>query len=263
MSWIESRIVWAVLFLAVAAQSGGCGPVYKGVVRPTVQMGALSPELAELSDAKIEQYLKANPRPSFPSVLAIARLAPSNYYQDHDSRRLDVIQGDEAAAWRRMAERPEKTGKSLIDQVHLISPVLVSAPLNMKRLRDAAARLHAPILLVYSQADTRDHGYNSAAVAYWTIVGLFLVPGDTVGHYTACYGVLVDTRTGGILATIEGESKYEEHVLPGVVRIVKRRAAKQAGTEAIARFQESFSETLNSLAASAVASGRQTEPPGD
>ncbi|MBN2559341.1 MAG: hypothetical protein JXQ75_00220 [Phycisphaerae bacterium] len=252
-------VVRAVL-LAGMALLCGCAS-YKGLVKPVGKMTALSPELAQLTDAKIEQYLKANPQPSFPSVLAVARLASSDYWSRNDSQSLDVIGGDEAAGWRRMAEASDQGSAAPINQVQFINPILVSRKPTLKDLRDAAARLHAPLLLVYSQADTRDDGYNSAAMAYWTIVGLFLVPGNTVGYYSVCHGVLVDTRTGGILATIEGESKREEQVLPGAVDIAKRRTEKQARAEAVARFQMRFSGAVTSLAISAILPRDAAEEP--
>ena len=47
-------------------------------------------------------------------------------------------------------------------------------------LRVAAARLHCELLLVYMQADTQADHFNDASVLYWSIVGLWLAPGNTV-----------------------------------------------------------------------------------
>ena len=82
--------------------------------------------------------------------------------------------------------------------------------------------------------------------------GLFApsVPGNTVGHYTACQGVLVDTRSGFILATVEGEAVREENVLPGAVDIARDRIRRQAQTEAVASLHDNFRKTLAALALS-------------
>ena len=105
------------------------------------------------------------------------------------------------------------------------------------------------MLLVYIQEDTWAGGYNSAAMAYWTIVGMFLVPGNTVGHHSVCEGVIVDIRTGAILATVAAEGKREENVLPGAVSIARRRTRQQSRSEAVTRFQEDFHRILDELTA--------------
>jgi hypothetical protein len=251
MSHGTFRPILIVGGLAAVLGAGGCSMGrYQTVVRPTPRLAALDRELAGMTDAKIEYYLKNNVPPVFPTVLAVARVTPQDrpVGRDADGTTVEVVQGDEAEGWRRIAA-PTRLGLTLISQVQIVSPMLVGSPATLKHLRDAAALLHAPLLLVYMQSDTADQGYNSAAMAYWTIIGLFVVPGNTVGHYSACQGVLVDTRTGVILATVDGESKREEDVLPGAVDIAARRTQKQTHAEAVARLQEHFQGTLAQLSA--------------
>ncbi len=247
------KILVVTILLAGMAFSSGCSHDYKGVIKPTVKMASLAPELVDLTDANIEKYFKANVRPNFPTVLAIARLGTApreGYYRTrNDHQKLGIIRGDEAQGWRKLAQSNEE-GDGSISQIHFVSPLLAGDIPSLISLRDAAAKLHAPLLFVYSQADSRDTGYNAGAIGYWTIVGLFLIPGHTVGYYSTCQGLLVDTRTGTILAAVDGESKREELVLPGAVKIAERRTAKQAREEALARLQEDFSKALSSLAAS-------------
>jgi len=240
----------AILVLNAA----GCAS-YKSLVKPVTTLSVLSPELEDLSDFTIETYLAADARPAFPSTLAVAKvLSPkrARYYRNPDAARgqVEILRGDEAQGWRGMVGSWENRDETLIEQVQLISPLIVGDPVNLKSLRDAAALLHAPLLFVYIQDDNSSEGYNSAAMAYWTIVGLFLVPGNTVGHYTVCQGVLVDTRSGFILATTEGEAKREEHVLAGAVEIARDRVRERAQAEAVAALQDNFRETLAGLALS-------------
>jgi rhombotail lipoprotein len=161
---------------------------------------------------------------------------------------LETIRGQEAEGWRAMAGKGDPLSPRLLDQVQLVSPMLASQQPTLKSLRDAAALLHAPLLVVYLQQDSSDDGYNSAAMAYWTIIGLFLVPGHTVGHYSTCQAVLIDTRSGFVLATAYGESLKEENVLPGAVPIAIDRTCRQAREAAVAALQQDFRATLAGLA---------------
>jgi len=86
-------------------------------------------------------------------------------------------------------------------------------------------------------------------MAYWTFVGLFTVPGNTVGHCTVCQALLVDTRSGFVLATAEGESLREENCLPGAVDIAGPRVEKEARAEAVRKLQGAVQHSLKGLAA--------------
>ncbi len=246
-----------VLGLLASLCSGllGCAAPYKGVVKPIPKLSLLSPELENLTDTAIETYLTADVRPVFPSVLAVAKVVvrPDWSYRPGDppaALQLETIGGTEAEGWRAMAAASESGLPAPLDQVQFISPMLVRGHPTIKSLRDAAALLHAPLLLVYMQHDNNDEGYNSAAMAYWTIIGLFFVPGNTVGHCSVCQAVLVDTRSGFILATADGESLKEENVLPGAVSIAVDRTREQARAEAVAGLQKDFRTTLTNLALS-------------
>ena len=226
----------------------GCAASYRGIVRPVPQLAALSPELENLTDARIETYLKANARPVFPSVLAVAKIGSGH--------KLLILRGEEAEGWQKLASLHDK-GAGIISQVHLLGSLLVNGEPSLKQLRDAAARVHAPLLLVYMQTDDAEDGYNDAAMAYWSIVGLFLVPGNTVGRYSVCQAVLVDTRTGTVLATAGGEAQREENVLYGAVDIARKRTAEEAQSEAVSKLQGEVSEALAGLwRSSRLASGK-------
>jgi len=242
--------------LVLVCMLNGCA-TYEGVVRPVPQLNVLSPELQNLTDAAIEAYLKADVKPAFPTALAVARLAPRGYAYSRYSRsgstggadlHLDAVRGQEAEVWQGMVEVQTDDGRRPIEQVQFVSRLLSEGRPNLKGLRDAAALLHAPILCVYTQLDNHEEGYNSVAIGYWSIIGLFIIPGNTVGHHSVCQGLLVDTQSGFILATCMGEAKREENVLAGAVDIATERTCKQARAEAVEQFQENFRQTLLKLA---------------
>jgi hypothetical protein len=240
----------------------GCTGTYGPVVRPIPRLSVLSPELENLTDAKIETYLRADVRPVFPSVLAVAKVAPVRSWNDgawEIRLEVQVLRGDEAEGWRNMAGPQKGRGGVLLEQVQFVSPMLAGGDATLKTLRDAAALLHAPLLLVYMQENNAAKGHNDAAMAYWTIVGLFCVPGNTVGHYSVCQAILIDTRSGFILATAEGESKREENVPPAAVKIAAQRVRRESWADAVAKLQEQFRSVLAELA---VSRGLGSEPQG-
>jgi hypothetical protein len=179
--------------LVVLSLHSAGGTSYKSVVKPVPQLSVLSPELENLTDVAIETYLTADVRPVFPSVLAVAKVrlpkARSYRRRDQGESSLETLRGEEAEGWRHMIGPVAGRGETLLEQVQLVSPLIVNAPMTLKSLRNAAALLHASLLLVYVPDDNHSEGYNNGAMASWTIVGLFIVPGNTVGHYTTCQGV--------------------------------------------------------------------------
>lgn len=243
--------------VAVLLSVAGCSQTYKGIAKPAPKLSKLSPELEALSDPGMKEFLSADIKTEFPTNLAIARIgsfAGDRGYYYRDDVGVGVITGEEADAWRAMTKRITRAGKPAFNQVHFVSPLLTPEKPNLKQLRDAAALLRAPLLLVYTQDDNYAHGQNPAAMAYWTIIGLFLVPGDTVGHYSACSGVLLETRTGIVLATFDGDGKKEENVLAGAVSIASDRVRKVAQYDAFKEFQKHAGESLSALATEATAS---------
>jgi hypothetical protein len=231
----------------------GCNS-YKGLVKPVPRWSTLSPELENLTDAKIETYLRADVRPAFPTVMAVAKVVSDPYSRDAGFA-LETLHSTEAEGWRRMSSLQASGGSKPISQIQLVNRLLAGDKLSLKSLRDAAALLHAPLLLVYIQDDDAKEGYNGAAIAYWSIVGLFVVPGNDVGHYSVCQGVLVDTRSGFILSTIEGEGHREEHVLAGAVDIARRRTNEAARCEAVMNLQKEIEPAILNLTQSPTSQG--------
>jgi len=92
---------YATVTVLLSCVLSGCAS-YDGVVRPAPRLNVLSPELQNLTDAAIEVYLKADVKPAFPTVLAVARLVPqgrgyyrhSRYVRPDTSRlQLDTVRG--------------------------------------------------------------------------------------------------------------------------------------------------------------------------
>ena len=239
--------------LAWCALACGCCAPYPGIVRPVPQLTLLSPELEKLSDFKIDTYLKAQARPVFPTTLAVAKVRSQSEgwrpgVSPPQAPQLATLRAEEAVGWRSMVGRWGPGAPILVGQVQLVNPLVLTGPPTLKNLRDAAAQLHAPLLFVYMETDNAAEGYNEAAMAYWTGVGLFAAPGNSVGQYTVCQGLLVDTRRGFILATADGEGRREEQVPFTALDVTRDYVRRCAQIEACAALQKRFREAMTEVA---------------
>lgn len=253
--WRACTVVCAALLVGVLPLTG-CTR-YSHVERPMVTLGQIAPELAELTDADIERYLTARTNTEPPSVLAVAKLRPAygRWRSDNPGAlQVGIISAAEADGWRAFAAGD--AAASRLEQVQMINPLLVSGPVDSRSLRAAAALLHAPHLLVYVQADEYNAGNNALAPLYWTIVGLYTAPGTTVGHYTVCQAVLIETRTGLVVGTAQGEALVERNVPHAYLDSVNLDARKQAEHDAVTRLQEDVRHLLSELAAAAPETSR-------
>jgi hypothetical protein len=215
----------------------GCAS-YSPLTRPVPKLSVLSPELADLSERKIEKYLDAEVKPEFPVVLAVAKVQnpyPEYASEEHqiDRYAVETLRGDEAEGWRNLKGQRGKYYKEIIRRVLFINPSLLTGNPTLKKLRDAAAMLHAPLLLVYIQQDNASDGYKNAAY--------------TIGYYSACQAALVDTRTGLILATAESELNREEKAFPLTANSAKEKIQRQTRSQTVAGLQKNFGRALREL----------------
>jgi hypothetical protein len=246
-----------VSFLAVSCLTG-CSATYRGVIRPEPKLSILSPDLTDLSERNIEMYLKTKVKPVFPATLAVAKVKIPYYDHGADYQYgnrhpeimvLENLQGDEALGWQKLTELKLADNRRVIQQVHFLSPMLVDGMPTLKKLRDAAAVVHAPLLLVYIQQDDVADGYNNAgAGSYWTLFGMLFVPGNTVGSYNTCQAILVDTQTGAIMATAQSDDMREEKVMIWGVDEGTQRVRSVAKTQSLERIQQNCRTAIIQMA---------------
>jgi hypothetical protein len=227
--------ICGLLLMASFCGFAGCA-AYRPLTRPVPKLSVLSPELSERN---IEKLLKAEVKPQFPAVLAVAKVTSpfaDDVYagQDEDKYALEFPHNDEMAGWDSTKSLRGVNYKTIISRVKVINPSLLSGNPTLRKLRDAAALLNAPLLLVYVQKDNASDGFN-------------FLPGYTVGYYSVCQAVLVDTRSGVILATATSESKREEKVTLFGLESTKQKLQKQTQSEAVASLQKNFAKALVEL----------------
>lgn len=244
----------AGVLMLLAAALGGCathaelGPVSADLRRSGV---ITDPEQARrleeaMTDRDIADLLDVDVKAKLPTAVAVARLeSQCSGYQPS----LATVDAHELDGWTQALD-----GQKLITAVHPVTPLThkLSKP-SLHSLRVAAARMNCELLLVYLKADSSVDNLTDAAALYWTLAGLWLVPGNVYEHRTVMQAVLVDCRTGMILATATGDSHQRRAYPAAFKRIQVDKLSERAGEEALADVQKAFARQVQQVVASALA----------
>lgn len=182
-----------------------------------------------MTDRDIARLLDARVGARLPTKVAVAglRVGCSNY-------EMKTIDARELERWERAAgDVGPITGVQPI-------PVLVtgSQRVTLHDLRAAAGRLGCELLLVYLESDSAVDNFNDAAVLYWTLVGIWLVPGNVYEHRTVMQAILVDTRTGAIFGTATGDAHLKRLTPLAFVNIQRDKLSREAPDQAAADLQK-------------------------
>jgi len=118
--------------------------------------------------------------------------------------------------------------------------------------------MHCELLLVYMRGDSSVENYNDAAVLYWTLVGLWLVPGHTLEHKTVMQAMLVDCRTGMILGTATGSAYEKRNCTAAAIDIHRAKLASAVPAAAMTDLHDGVRDLLRDVVKYAAA---QNSPP--
>jgi hypothetical protein len=247
----------AVMFLVAAGIfGGGCAnhcpmtPPSADFHRAGLADESQAKELEKsITDGDIARLLDVQVRAKLPTSLAVAKLESyCNGYQPY----LAEIDADELNAW----EDVVKPQRQIVGVQPVTSLGLETHRPTLHSLRTAAARLHCELLLVYFQADSQVDNLNDAAVLYWSIVGLWTVPGNEVEHKTVIQAVLLDCRTGMILGTATGDHHAKKLCPAAFVDQRRTELLKICNTEALTDLQKGCRKLLDQTVAAATAAAK-------
>mgnify|MGYP006291440947 CR=1 FL=1 len=234
----------------------GCGS-YHGLARPLVAMEQTGfiedrKQAARLekamTDDEIARLLDVDVRAKLPTSLAVAKL--SSHCRGYQPR-LDRITAEELAQWQDIVkDEPSILGVQPISNLTFGNEI-DTPNLTLRSLRVAAARMGCELLLVHMQGDDDAENFNDAAVLYWTFVGLWIVPGTTVEHWSVMQAVVVDSRTGMILGTAGGDCHLKRHCTAAATDIARSSLACEAPTKALADLQTGCDRVLRQVIAKA------------
>lgn len=166
-------------------------------------------DFAVFADHDIKAILDRKPASPFPANLAIARVQEPHYRsytaKGYGRGRFSVVTVRDVETekdFNRIAELPE------VAQVVPLNRLLLSDELESDRqLRQAAASLHADMLMLYT-FDT--DFFVGDALRPLTVITLGLSPNKQVRVTTTASAILIDVRTGYVYGSCEITSRKEQ-----------------------------------------------------
>ena len=204
------RIALAAGVVALA----GCATNYV-VPGPRADMHAFgnAEQSSKARPASAQDSLALKPAVTFPATLAFVRVQAPGYASYSMPRQpggatissaysvITTREAEDDAQVDRLGRLAQVTGTTTIN--HMLLPAVLQSD---KELRDAAARLHADLVLVYT-FDTAFFETDQSRPL--TVVTLGLSPTRKVAVSTTISALLLDTRTGYIYSAYETTKKAE------------------------------------------------------
>ncbi len=242
------------LLLIAISSLGGCASHYKlmvpvadiarsGLINDPKQVSRLE---KAMTDGEIADLLDVNVRAKLPTGVAVAKLkSRCSGYQPF----LATISAEELQGW----EKPIGSQAHISGVCPISSLAMSEGKVTLRSLRAAAARMNCELLMVYLQADSSVNNFNDAAVLYWTVIGLWTVPGDVVEHRTVMQAILVDCRTGMILGTATGDAHEKRQCPSAFADNRKNELADKVPVKALADLQKGVGKLLKRVVETAVA----------
>ncbi len=147
----------------------------------------------------------------------------------------------------------------IASEVFALPEMLSGYSTEVKKLRLAAAKCGADVLLVVNGASQSDKYKNPAALLYLTIVGGYVVPGDHVDSLFMIEGCLFDVDNGFLYTSAQAEG-VGKIVRPSFI-IEEKDAVAKAKKKALGQFADELLTQMKGLAGFAAALPPQS-PPG-
>lgn len=249
------------MLLIVATVQFGCASSYRvpGRAAELSAFGVDQNAREQLTDSSIQRHLTRQPLATFPAAVAVARVQAPGYrsyaYDSYGKGRYSVVTTREEeldAPLKRLQKLPMMTG------IAPVGRLLLPEELQSDReLRNAAAQLHAELLLIYT-LDTTFH--TSDVDSPLDLVTLGFIPSRTAHVNCTASGVLMDTRNGYIYGVVESSTKQSQAANAWTTDAATDAARKRAEAEAIDKlvgeFETMWSAVVNTYGGNRPAGGQ-------
>ena len=189
--------------LVALAVLGGCAQSY-------VVPGAKA-DLQAFAPVSVQEGFAAKPVASFPAAIALVRVQGPMYGNFHlgpapaqAGGRYSVVttrEVEDDAQFDRLGKLPQVDGVTGLNRM-----LLPDHPDSEKDLREAASRLHADLMLIYT-FDTAFFNVDEARPL--TAISLGFLPTRKIAVSTTASALLVDTRTGYVYSTYEATKRSD------------------------------------------------------
>ena len=189
--------------LVALAVLGGCAQSY-------VVPGAKA-DLQAFAPVSVQEGFAAKPVASFPAAIALVRVQGPMYGNFHlgpapaqAGSRYSVVttrEVEDDAQFDRLGKLPQVDGVTGLNRM-----LLPEHPDSEQDLREAASRLHADLMLIYT-FDTAFFNVDEARPL--TAISLGFLPTRKIAVSTTASALLVDTRTGYVYSTYEATRRSD------------------------------------------------------
>ena len=190
----------ASLVAAVALALAGCDYNVQTSSGADYLAGYAEAGLAEETaiDERVFDVAAVEPTLRFPARIGLARI---------DNGEMSAIPAAEAEAWVEAAQRLGPGFGTFVPVNRLVAEMVAprvgyrDASIHrlthvVEKIRLGAARQHLDAVLIYQTHYTADATDNALSIADWTIVGAFLLPGQSIEATAFASALLVDVRNG-------------------------------------------------------------------
>lgn len=216
-----------------------------------------------LTDAGINETLSKQPLAKFPCGLAVVRVQAPDYRSDsaqaYGTGNYCVITTRDIESdkdWKILSKLPMVTGVAPINR--LLLPHQLNSDLE---LRQAAASLHADILLIYT-IDTTFHVEDHATPL--TVLTLGLSPNQTAQVVSTASAVFMDTRNGYLYGYSESTEKgfqlTSAWTTASAIEDARKRTESRAFEKLANGLQGTWKHVIDNFAAPHVSA---TDEPGE
>lgn len=210
-----SALRFALGVFVAALTLGGCAQSYTtpGARADFAALGMSPADKAALSDSSVQRVLEKKPLAQFPAAIAVAHVQAGSY----DSYSYHRFAGDNPrGAYSVITNREVETDDDIkaiaalpkVKGVATIKRILLDQTLNSDlELRNAAAKLHADLLLVYT-FDTAFYTQNSAAPL--SLISLGILPTEVKKVRSTASALLMDVNNGYIYTVVEATAANDQ-----------------------------------------------------
>lgn len=260
--WKTLRALGIGAAVALAVMAGGCASYTTPGRRADLSSVGLTEQVRKgLSDPTIQQTLDRKPLPAFPTSIAIARLQAAGYHSCSASGwgegRYSIVTSrdvEKDEQFARLAKLPKVQGIAPMNRLLLPQHLENDLP-----LRQAAAKLHADMLLIYSFDTTF---YDNQFAQPLNVITLGLSPTKTINVTTTASAILMDTRNGYLYGLAEGTASRNKltnaWMSSDAMDDARQKNEQEAFEKLIVEFEKTWTGVVNQYAIRAAAPSGQT-----
>ena len=261
MSTFPVRWTVTVVLTLLAVCAFGCS-TYKvpGLAANMAAFGVMTEqERTAASDWHVRGALERKPLAAFPTGLAMVRVQDSGYqsyacgtaYGQGAYSVVTVRDVETDEHFEKLEALPMVTGVARINR--LLLPRRLESD---KELRQAAATLHADVLLIYTFDTQISHGDTSSPV---DVVTLGFLPHKQVNVVTTVSAALMDTRNGYVYGLADGTAKHRQYANTWTSEKAVDQSRLKTEREAFETMLDEFTRTWKGVVETYAATGpRQT-----